>query len=166
MVAHPLPCYFCIHVLITIATWLYFQVSMGYYGMPTDMHWPYIPVNNGVLKNNGFISHSISPVTTKRGRNVIQYTKVINMANICDFISSSISVLTTNFGTIVDQHAIALAEDKFTTNEWCKAQKLQSHWFCCFNLKLTSIREIPEIYKIKLNFIDVTFLYHRIKYRQ
>ena len=47
-------------------------------GMPTGMHWPYIPVNNGVLNNNGFIPHSISPITTKRGRNVIQYTNVIN----------------------------------------------------------------------------------------
>ena len=41
---------------------------------------------------------------------------------------------------IVEPHAIALAEDKFPTNELCKAQKLQSHWFCCFNLKLTPIR--------------------------
>ena len=62
------------------------------------------------------------------------------MTNIYDFISSSIGVLTTNIGMIVDHITIALAEDKFTTNELCKAQKLQSHWFCYFNLKLTPIK--------------------------
>ena len=41
---------------------------------------------------------------------------------------------------IVDHITIALAEDKFTTNELCKAQKLQSHWFYYFNLKLTPIK--------------------------
>ena len=51
-------------------------------GLPTGMHWPYIPVNDGVLQlvhinNNGFISLSISPITTKLGRNVIQYTLVL-----------------------------------------------------------------------------------------
>ena len=38
------------------------------------------------------------------------------MTNIYDFISSSIGVLTTNIGMIVDHITIALAEDKFTTN--------------------------------------------------
>ena len=51
-------------------------------GLPTGMHWPYIPVNDGVLQlvqinNNSFISHSISPITTKLGSNVIQYTLVL-----------------------------------------------------------------------------------------
>ena len=51
-------------------------------GLPTGMHWPYIPVNDGVLQlvhinNNGFVSLFISPITTKLGRNVIQYTLVL-----------------------------------------------------------------------------------------
>ena len=47
-----------------------------------------------------------------------------HVASIYDFFSSSISVLRTNIGMIVDQHAIALAENKFTTNDLYKAQKL------------------------------------------
>ena len=49
-----------------------------------------------------------------------------HMANISDFISSSISVLTTNTGMIVEPHAIALAEDKFPTNDYVRLRNFKA----------------------------------------
>ena len=50
--------------------------------LPTDIALPNLSVDDGILQlvrinNNGIISHSISPITTKVGRNIDQYTLVL-----------------------------------------------------------------------------------------
>ena len=72
------------------------------------------------INNNDFISHSIRPIITnnKLDRNLytglgqqfmMTSSTLDHVVNIYGFISSSISVVTTNIGMIIDQHAIELA---------------------------------------------------------